>query len=181
MIAIDHRRVAALPGLFLATFLLAGRAQAATPDQPLTELPYSPSLDVSSMDPGVDPCVDLFHYACGGWIRNNPIPPDKASWSVYAKMEDDNERLLWGILKASAEPAAARTPAQQKVGDYFAACMDQPAIQEAGMAPLMRDLAAVQDLASVGDLARLLGRLHLENQGNGFLFGFGSNQDFGDS
>ena len=181
MIAIDHRRAAALPGLFLAVCLVAGRAHAATPDQPLTELPYSPSLDLSSMDPGVDPCVDLFHYACGGWIRKNPIPPDKASWSVYGKMEDDNERLLWGILETSARPVAGRTPAQQKVGDYFAACMDQPAIREAGMAPLMKDLAAVQDLGSVGDLARLLGRLHIESRGNEFLFGFGSNQDFGDS
>src|SRR5580765_7737229 len=140
MIAIDPRRAAVVTGLLLATCLLTGRAHAGTPDQPLTELPYSPSLDVSSMDSGVDPCVDLFHYACGGWIRKNPIPPDKASWSVYAKMEDENERLLWGILKTSAEPAAARTPAQQKVGDYFAACLDQAAIKEAGMAPLMRDL-----------------------------------------
>jgi endothelin-converting enzyme/putative endopeptidase len=181
MIAIDPRRTAVVTGLLLAACLLTGRAHAGTPDQPLTELPYSPSLDVSSMDSGVDPCVDLFHYACGGWIRKNPIPPDKASWSVYARMEDENEMLLWGILKTSAEPAAGRTPAQQKVGDYFAACMDQPAIKEAGMAPLMRDLAAVQDLGSIGDLAHLLGRLHLESRGNEFLFGFGSNQDFGDS
>jgi endothelin-converting enzyme/putative endopeptidase len=177
------RTRAVVVAIILSLAALAGAAGAGAADSetPLTVLPYSPSLDLTSMDPGIDPCVDLFHYACGGWIRKNPIPPDKSSWSVYAKMEDENERLLWGILKVSAEPGAGRTPAQQKVGDYFAACMDQPAIQEAGMAPLMRDLVAVQDLASVADLARLLGRLHLENRGNEFLFGFGSNQDFGDS
>ena len=181
MIAIDRRRAPVLLGLWLAACLAAARGRAATPEQPLTELPYSPSLDLTSMDTSVDPCVDLYHYACGGWIRKNPIPPDRASWSVYAKMEDENERLLWGILKASAEPDAGRTPARQKVGDYFSACMNQPAIQEAGLAPIMRDLAAVQDLRSVAEISRLLGRLHIENGGSGFLFGFGSNQDFGDS
>jgi putative endopeptidase len=181
MIAIARRSAPALLGLWLATCLAIVSGRAAPPEQPLTELPYSPSLDPASMDTSVDPCVDLYHYSCGGWIRKNPIPPDKASWSVYAKMEDENARLLWGILKTSAEPSASRTPAQQKVGDYFAACMDQPAIQEAGLAPIMRDLAAVQDLRSVSEMGRLLGRLHLENNGNALVFGFGSNQDFGDS
>jgi endothelin-converting enzyme/putative endopeptidase len=181
MCAFDRRRAPAFLGLWLAACLGSAPGMAATPEQPITELPYSPSLDPSSMDPGVDPCVDLYHYACGGWIRKNPIPPDRADWSVYAKLEEDNERLLWGLLQSAAEPAPDRAPALQRVGDYFAACMDQHGIQEAGMTPLMRDLAAIQDLGSVAELARLLGRLHLQNAGNGFLFGFGSNQDFGDS
>ena len=103
MIAIDRRRAPAILGMWLAACLLAERGHAATPEQPLTELPYSPSLDLSSMDPSVDPCVDLFHYACGGWIRKNPIPPDKATWSVYAKMEDENARLMREKGTLSAE------------------------------------------------------------------------------
>ena len=53
-------------------------------------LPYSPSLDVTSMDKTIDPCVDFYTYSCGGWQKKNPIPADQTSWDVYAKLYQDN-------------------------------------------------------------------------------------------
>ena len=67
-------------------------------------LPYSPSLDLSSMDKSVDPCVDLYHYSCGGWQKKNPIPPDQTSWSVYGKLYQDNLIFLRGMLEQAAQP-----------------------------------------------------------------------------
>src|SRR5512138_826480 len=110
-------------------------------EKPLQSLPYTPSLDVNAMDKNADPCVDFYQYSCGGWMKNNPIPGDQASWSVYGKLANENEQFLWGILEDSAKPRAKRDAVQQKIGDYFAACMDTAAVEKLGAAPLKPTLA----------------------------------------
>jgi endothelin-converting enzyme/putative endopeptidase len=147
--------------------------------RPLTELPYTPGVDLSALDRTVDPCVDLYAYACGGWKRNNPVPPDQARWSVYSKVQDENEQFLWGLLVAASDTTRTRTASEQKIGDYFAACMDEAAAEAAGAGPLQADLTAIAALDSKAALAALLARLHAE--GSGALFGFGSYQDMRDS
>jgi putative endopeptidase len=153
-------------------------AQAQKP-APLSNLPYSPSLDVSSMDRSVNPCTDFYHYACGGWIKNNPIPPDQARWDVYSKLTYENQLYLWGILEQAAKPMPNRGPNEQKIGDYFAACMDTNAIEKAGAAPLKQALDAIAGLRSTRDLAALVAGE--QREGVDTLFGFGSSQDFADS
>jgi putative endopeptidase len=151
------------------------------PKRPLTALPYTPGLDLAAMDRTADPCLDFFAFACGSWSRRNPIPPDQAAWSVYAKLQDENEQFLWGILDEAARlPDAQRTPAQRRVGDYFAACMDEAAVEAAGAKPLAMDLAAIERLRSKADLAKLLGVID-PTLPDGLAFGFGSEQDMANS
>ncbi|MGZ3459842.1 MAG: M13 family metallopeptidase, partial [Archangium sp.] len=150
-------------------------------EKPYTALPYSPSLDLSDMDRSVDPCVDFYTYSCGGWLKNNPIPADRPRWSVYGKLHEDNLRFLWGVLEDAAKPSRSRAASDQKIGDYFASCMDEAEIDKKGAQPLQADLAAIDHLKSAKELAPLLGRLHLSMAGNGMFFGSGSSQDFGDS
>jgi putative endopeptidase len=168
---------AALPALLAAA--PAGLAAPAS-ERPLAELPYAPGLDPAAMDRAADPCVDFYAYACGGWQARNPIPPDQDGWSVYGKTALENRQFLWGLLEEAAAPDAGRTPEARQVGDYFAACMDEAAVERAGAAPLRADLAAIDGLARKEDLPGLLGRLHRSTDG-GMLFGFGSNQSFEDS
>jgi putative endopeptidase len=102
---------------------------AADAETPLESFPYTPGLDTSAMDRTADACVDFYQYACGGWLKANPIPPDQASWDVYRKLAQDNQRFLWGILDGLAQRTTGRSPTQAKIGDYFAACMDEEAVE----------------------------------------------------
>ena len=134
----------ALAALVLLCLPLALPAQQPSA-QPLQAMPYSPSLDPASLDRSVDPCTDFYKFTCGGWQKNNPIPADQAAWSVYAKLANDNQQFLWGILADDAK-AANRTPVQQKVGDYFAACMDTAAIDARGLDPLKPLLGPIDNI-----------------------------------
>jgi endothelin-converting enzyme/putative endopeptidase len=151
------------------------------PEKPYDSLPYTPSLDVSAMDRSVDPCEDLYTFACGGWKKNNPIPADQTRWDVYSKLSVDNQRYLWGILEDAAKPVSGRTPTQQKIGDYFAACMNLDAIERAGLAPIQPDLKKIAALVDREQLARLLGELHLRASTAGIFFGSGVQQDARDA
>ena len=177
-----------IPAMRTPLFLLAAAAcalphlaAAQDPDRPLTTLPYSPGLDVAAMDRSADPCVDFYRFSCGGWIKANPIPSDQPAWSVYGKLGYDNLRFLWGILEEASKANAKRTVPQRQVGDYFAACMDESAVEKRGAAPLKAGLARIEAIRSKRELGTLIGSLQLETGSSGFFFGFGSNQDFGDS
>jgi putative endopeptidase len=164
---------------FFCAASLSAPLTAQQPAQPLQAMPYSPSLDLTSLDRSVDPCQDFYKFSCGGWQKNNPIPADQASWSVYAKLGNENQQFLWGILEADAK-AANRTPVQQKVGDYFAACMDTSAIDALGDKPILPDLAAIDALQTHPALIAALTRLHHDSAGS-YFFGARTGQDAIDS
>jgi putative endopeptidase len=134
-------------------------------------------LDVSSMDTSIDPCVDFYTYSCGEWMKKNPVPPDQSSWSIYGKLQDENRVQLRGILESAAAASGHRTAYTQKIGDYYASCMDERAIERAGITPLQRQLDVIEKLDSKSGLAEVVGSMASARA----LFEFRSDQDYRDS
>ena len=149
-------------------------APGASPQRAEPVLPYTPSLDPAAMNRTADPCVDFYEYSCGGWRKMNPIPSDQTSWSVYGKLYEDNLNYLRGILE-EASTAKNRDAVAQKIGDYYASCMNEPEIEKLGAGPMKPDLSAIQDLKSTKDLATLIATLQLK--GDSVLFRAGPTQD----
>ena len=161
----------------LAQLSIAQQAQSAKNNNVAAQaLPYSPSLDLSSMDKSTDPCTNFYQYACGGWQKNNPIPGDQVSWSVYGKLYQDNLIFLRGILEQAGAQKSGRDAVTQKIGDFYSACMDETAVEKRGLTAIKPQLDAIAQLKSVRDLAPLLARLQLSVTGP-ILFGGGSRQD----
>jgi putative endopeptidase len=160
--------------LLLLAAASAGSAQPTQAPEPV--LPYSPSLDVNSMDKSVDPCVDFYQYSCGGWQKKNPIPPDQVAWGVYGKLYQDNLQFLRGILEQAAAAMGQRDVVTQEIGDFYSACMDETAVEKAGLSPLKPELGQIAQLKSPRELAPLVARLQLD-LGGSILFQSGSLQD----
>lgn len=130
---------------------------------------------VTSMDKSADPCVDFYQFACGGWIKNNPIPPDQSIWSRFGELAERNREELRGILENAAK-APNRDANEQKIGDYYSTCMDEAAIEKKGAAVLKPEFDHINGLRDKAALPALMAYLH--GQGINALFDFGSGADF---
>jgi predicted metalloendopeptidase len=136
----------------------------------------APKFDIANIDKSLDPCVDFYQYACANWIKNNPIPPDYPSWQSFGEVYEYNLAKLHAILEKAAANDPKRTPVQQKIGDFYAACMDETAVNKAGAAPLKPELDRI---AAIKDKTQMIEVMsHQQLIGPNPLLGFGAQPDF---
>jgi putative endopeptidase len=162
--------LAALSIAFVFTTRLRARAAGDAP---------SWGFSLTNMDKTCKPCDDFYEFAMGGWMKNNPIPPEYSRWGTFTQLADNNLTEMRTILDASAKAQASAGSNEQKIGDFYYSCMDTGAIEAAGIKPIERDLAAIDAINDRKSLEAEIARL--QREGVGALFRFFSGQDFKDS
>jgi predicted metalloendopeptidase len=183
-----HLKLILFPALLCC--LSFAQQQPETPPQQPAETPEQaklpaetpkllPGFDINAIDKSVEPCQDFYQYACGTWLKDNPVPADKASFGRFTELFDRNREILHQILEKYSNPANQKTPVEQKIGDYYAACMDTKAINDKGLAPIQPELDRINAMKTKADLPAELAHLH--SIGVDALFGFDSEQDFKNS
>ncbi|MGA2273860.1 MAG: M13 family metallopeptidase [Bryobacteraceae bacterium] len=157
--------------LSLAAWSFWGQA----PEKSSSALGFS----VKNIDATANPCTNFYQYACGGWLKNNPIPADQARWGRFDQLEERNRDVLHEILEAASKPDASRDSTARMIGDYYAACMDEKAVEAGGLQPLEDELGWIRGLRDKAQLAAVVARL--QRGGVEAMFEFSSGQDFKDS
>ena len=138
-----------------------------------------PGLDKQLIDSSADPCANFYQYACGNFSKLYPIPPDKSSYGGFEIVYDYTQEVLRGLLDQVAQKSGQHTANEQKIGDYYASCMDEDAIDAKGLQPLQPELDRIAALSSKKELTDLLAHYQMINVGA--FFSYGEQQDFKDA
>lgn len=135
----------------------------------------SKAFDPSRMDTSVNACTDFFQYANGSWVNNTQIPAAYSRWGTFNILGDNNQNILKNVLDKAETAKATNGSAEQMIGDYYASCMDEAAIEKAGAKPLDPYFKQINSIKSVKDLDKQIALMHAA--GMPALFGFGGGAD----
>lgn len=130
---------------------------------------------LSNLDRSVPACTNFFQFAVGGWLKANPIPPAYSSWGIDTVMSNENQDTLHKILERAALAKSVAGSAEQKIGDFYASCMDERAIEAADAKSLEPELKRIDAMSSISDLQAEAARL--QSEGVNVLFRVFANQD----
>ncbi len=176
------RRRGFLLGVALVAAASVGVALARSGQAPSVRSAASPGaaaavhgLDPADMDPSAKACRDYYEYANGGWMKKNPVPPEFPSWGTFTELAERNRQAMRKILEKLAAEKSAPGSEEQKIGDFYASCMDETAIEAAGAKPLSEELARIDKIRDLSGLRAEVA--NLQSKGVGAVFAFGSQPD----
>jgi putative endopeptidase len=162
-----RRLFSSLLFLTLAVGLAFGQSAESAP-------PSQSGIDLNAIDKASDPCTDFYQYACGNWLKNNPIPKEESHWGRFSELHERNQKILRQIAEDS-QAHTSRSALDQKVGDFYGSCMAEDEIEKMGTKPLSDELTRIKNVRTQQDLVDEVARLHARQVGA--LFNFGSSPD----
>ena len=147
----------ALSGVLL--FGLSGCGKSETPAQPVAApaKTLGSGVEMAHFDATVRPQDDFYRHVNGAWLKNTPIPADKASYGGFTQLRDDSEAKLRAIIEESAnKPNKTAGTDEQKVGDFYASFMDEAKLETLGLKPLEAELARIDAIKSTAEIPALM-------------------------
>ena len=153
--------------VFCATLGFAQQAAAPAADAQPKRMK---SFNLDALDRSVEPCQNFYQFACGGWKKANPVPPDQTRWGSFNQVSEYNRALTRQILEKAAANQKSTDPNEHKIGDYYATCMDEAGNNARGLAPAEKWLRQIDGIKSTKDLAKVVAALH--DQGITGMFTF---------
>jgi putative endopeptidase len=145
-----------------AASALAALTLAAAPLAPFGPEPPVPAFSISYLDRSVDPAADFYSFADGRWVKDNPVPADKARWGSFIALAERNSYLIHALLEEAAAADNPKGTPRREAGDFYASAMDTNRLEQRRFQPLAADLKRIDDLQSTDDLFRLLAAFHDE-------------------
>ena len=139
----------------------------------------SSGFDISRMDRSADACDDFFQFANGTWVKNTEIPPSQSRWGSFNILAENNRDILHSILDGNKGKKFPVGSDAQLISDFYASCMNEAAIEKAGISPLKPIFKEIAKMKTSKDVSNEIAAMH--NTGIGMVFGFGSGQDLKNS
>ncbi|WP_374603909.1 M13 family metallopeptidase [Arenimonas sp.] len=158
---------------------------AAAPEAPklqidLAQVQQQPiALKAEDLDTSIQACQDFNGFVNSKWLAANPVPGDRTTWGAFPALGERSLQVQHEIAKAAAAGEWPQGSMEQKVGDFFAAGMDEAAIEAAGLSPVQPELDRIDALSSNADIPAYIGDAYA--RGQGMLFGFYAMADYNDS
>lgn len=142
---------------------------------PVGAEPPVPAFSYSYMDQAVSPRTNFYEFADGNWVKNNPVPPDKARWASFTQLAERNSYLIHKLLEEAAASDSPRGTPRREVGDFYISAMDTNRLEQLRFQPIQASLKSIDTVRSTTDLFRLLAQFH--DQGIGGIFSAGVSPD----